>query len=105
MKPKEIITQSIRNKPQECDLAFDFQAKVAIFDLRNGEAGLRQERWQGNAGLVGARIGKAGNAACSTGHHGELLVAGPARPGHDMFCSVHGLCNESGSQSQFFGAV
>ena len=97
--------QCIGNKPKESNLAFDFQAKMAIFDLGDGEAGLRQKRCQGNAGFLGARIGQAGNAACSTRHHGELLVAGLAGPGHDMFCSVHGLCNESGSQSQFFGAV
>jgi hypothetical protein len=27
------LTQRIRNKPQECDLGFDFEASVTVFDL------------------------------------------------------------------------
>src|SRR5215471_3731342 len=58
---------------------------MAIFDLVNRQTGLRQKRWQCNASFLGARICKARNGACSTGHHGELFVASLACPGHHMF--------------------
>jgi hypothetical protein len=58
VKSQKIITQRIRNKPQECNLSFDFQASVTIFDLRDRQAGIRQELLQRNAGFLGSGIGK-----------------------------------------------
>src|SRR5262249_39520733 len=41
MKSKEVIAQCICDKRQKRDLAFDVQAKAAVFDLGNRQAGLR----------------------------------------------------------------
>jgi hypothetical protein len=43
VKSEQIIAQRIRNKSQECDLGFDFQASVTIFDLLDRQTGIRQE--------------------------------------------------------------
>jgi hypothetical protein len=33
VKSQQIIAQRIRNKPQECDLGFDFQTSVTVLEL------------------------------------------------------------------------
>ena len=63
VKSQQIITQRIRDKPQECDLGFDFQAGVTIFDLRDRQTGIRQELRQSNAGFLSSRISKPRNAS------------------------------------------
>ena len=105
VKSEQIIAQRIRNKSQECDLGFDFQASVTTFDLRDRQTGIRQELRQSNAGFLGSGIGKPRNTSRSAGNSGELLMASTASPGHHMFPFVHGLYHEAGPQSQIFGVT